>query len=111
LDTGDFLTVSALRAEARPRTWWTVSPFDADDDEVTRLDGRAIPSFAGSAEGAVGHVVSLVKSDWSVAVAAAGAVLVGRAAQVLAEHEVAARVVEALPADPEPGVAYLVTAS
>jgi transcription-repair coupling factor (superfamily II helicase) len=110
LDTGDFLTVSALRAEARPRTWWTVSPFDADD-EVTRLDGRPIPSFAGSAEGAVGHVVSLVKSEWSVAVAAAGAGLVDRAAQVLAEREVAARVVDAVPSDPEPGVAYLVTAS
>src|SRR5690606_28362379 len=111
LDTGDFLTVSALRAEARPRTWWTVSPFDADDEEVTRLDGRPIPSFAGSAEGAVGHVASLVKSDWSVAVAAAGAGLVDRAAQVLAEREVAARVVDAVPRDPEPGVAYLVTAS
>jgi transcription-repair coupling factor (superfamily II helicase) len=116
LDTGDFLTVSALRAEARPRTWWSVSPFDADDDEVTRLDGRAIPSFAGQVDGAASHVVGLTKGtagggQWAVAIAAAGTGLVDRAAQVLAEHEVAARIVDAVPSDPEPGVAYLVTAS
>jgi len=111
LDTGDFLTVSALRSQARPRTWWTLSPFDAGDDDVTRVDGRAIPSFAGQVEGAVAHVAGLVHDGWSVAIAAAGAGLVDRAAQVLAEREVAARVVDAAPADPEPGVAYLVTAS
>ena len=111
LDTGDFLTVSGLRAEARPRTWWTVSPFDADDDDVVRIDGRGIPSFAGQANGAAGHVVALLKGEWSVAIAAAGHGLVDRAAQVLGEHEVAARVVENAPADPEPGVAYLITGS
>ncbi|MGN6271523.1 MAG: transcription-repair coupling factor [Protaetiibacter sp.] len=116
LDTGDFLTVSALRAEARPRTWWTVSPFDADDDEVTRVDGRTIPSFAGQVDGAASHVVALTKGadgagEWSVAIAAGGVGLVDRAAQVLAEHEVAARIVDAVPSDPQPGVAYLVTAS
>ncbi|TXK19531.1 transcription-repair coupling factor [Homoserinibacter sp. GY 40078] len=111
LDTGDFLTVSALRAEARPRTWWTVSPFDADDDEVVRIDGRAIPSFAGQVDGAAAHVASLLKGEWSVAVAAAGHGLVDRAAQVLAEREVAARIVDEVPEHPEPGVAYLVTGS
>ncbi|MFT4029619.1 MAG: transcription-repair coupling factor [Protaetiibacter sp.] len=111
LDTGDFLTVPGLRAQARPRSWWTVSPFDADDDEVLRVDGRAIPSFAGQVDGAASQVAALVRRGWSVAIAAAGAGLVDRAAQLLAEHEVAARIAPAVPADPEPGVAYLVTAS
>ncbi len=111
LDTGDFLTVSALRAVARPRTWWTVSPFDAGDDDVVRIEGRAVPSFAGQVDGAATHVASLLKQQWSVTIAAGGAGLVERAAQVLAEHEVAARIVESAPADPDPGVAYLVTAS
>ena len=111
LDTGDFLTVSALRSEARPRSWWTVSPFDAGDDDVTHVDGRAVPSFAGQADGAAGHVVSLLKDQWAVAVAVAGHGLVDRAAQVLGEHGAAARIVESPPTDPEPGVAYLVTGS
>lgn len=111
LDTGDFLTVSGLRAEARPRTWWSVSPFDADDDDVIRIDGRPIPSFAGQADGAAGHVQALLKGEWSVAIAAAGHGLVDRAAQVLGEREIAARIVEQAPADPQPGVAYLVTGS
>src|SRR5690606_21784208 len=45
------------------------------------------------------------------AIAAAGTGLVDRAAQVLAEREIAARVVETAPGDPEPGIAYLVTAA
>lgn len=111
LDTGDYLTVSGLRAEARPRSWWTISPFDAGDDEVQRIESRAVPSFAGQVEGATSHVAELTRAGWSVAIAAAGAGLVDRAAQVLADREVAARVVDEVPAEPEGGVAYLVTSS
>ncbi|WP_395639687.1 transcription-repair coupling factor [Pseudolysinimonas sp.] len=85
LDRGDFLTVSQLRAAAAPRTWWTFSPFDSDADEVVRVPGIPIPSFAGQVEGAVDHVAALVRDGWEVTVTAAGTGMVERARDVLAQ--------------------------
>ncbi|HWH26633.1 MAG TPA: transcription-repair coupling factor [Pseudolysinimonas sp.] len=107
LDSGDFLTVNGLREAAGSRAWWTLSPFDSGDDEVVRIPADSVPSFAGQAEGAVDHVAALLRDGWSVAVLAAGAGMVERAADVLGEREVSARSVDELPPDPEPGVAYL----
>ncbi|MDF1479427.1 transcription-repair coupling factor [Leifsonia sp. H3M29-4] len=126
LDAGDFITVAGLREAAGSRPWWTFSSFDsgaasetgsaeaagaAESDEYVRVEAAAVPSFAGQAEGAVAHVAERLRAGWSVAVVAEGAGMVERAADLLAEHEVSARVVEAFPADAEPGVAYLTTAS
>ena len=135
LDAGDFITVGGLREAAGTRPWWTFSAFDSGaatavversdrvsadptdgaasitDDEYVRVEATAVPSFAGQAEGAVAHVAERVRAGWTVAVAAEGPGLVERAADLLAEHEVSARVVEAFPADAEAGVAYLTTAS
>ena len=111
LGAGDFLTVSGLKRAAGDRAWWTLSPFDANDDDVIRLDADAVPSFAGQPDGAVDHVAQLLRQGWTVAIAAAGPGLVERAADVLASREAAARPVEAFPDDPEQGVAYLVMGS
>jgi transcription-repair coupling factor (superfamily II helicase) len=108
LGAGDFLTVSGLRRAAGERTWWTLSPFDADDDDVIRLDAETVPTFAGQAEGAADHVAELLRAGWTVAVATAGTGMVERAADVLAGREAAGRPVHEFPEDPEPGVAYLV---
>jgi transcription-repair coupling factor (superfamily II helicase) len=110
LDGGDFVTVNGLREAAGDRTWFTVSAFDADDVEVVRIDATEPPVFAGSSGGGVDHVVDRVRAGWSMIVAAAGHGLVDRAADVLAEHEVAARIVEELPEKLDAGVAYLVQA-
>jgi len=85
LDRGDFLSVSQLRTAASPRTWWTFSPFDSDADEVVRIPGIPIPSFAGQVEGAVDHVAALVRDGWQVTVTAAGTGMVERARDVLAQ--------------------------
>ncbi|HEY4225618.1 MAG TPA: transcription-repair coupling factor, partial [Pseudolysinimonas sp.] len=111
LGAGDFLTVNGLRKAAGGRAWWTLSPFDANDDDVIRLDADAVPSFAGQPDGAVDHVAELLRQGWTVAIAAAGPGLVERAADVLAGREAAARPVEAFPDDPDEGVAYLVRGS
>jgi transcription-repair coupling factor (superfamily II helicase) len=114
LDAGDFLTIGGLREAAGSRPWWTLSTFDSGaepDDEYVRIDATAVPSFAGHAEGAVAHVAERLRAGWSVAVAAEGHGLVERAADLLGELEVSARVVESFPAAAEPGVAYLLTAS
>ncbi|HEX4058351.1 MAG TPA: transcription-repair coupling factor [Galbitalea sp.] len=126
LDAGDFLSLGALRMSAGARPWWTLSNFDSgggldtlpagatrppDDDDYIRIAATAVPSFAGQLSGAIEHVRDLTRDGWSVAIAALGTGLVERAADVLAEHEVAGRIVDSFPVDAEPGVAYLLQAS
>ena len=141
LDAGDFVTLASLRESAGDRPWWTMSGFDSgqgslssvegayrnapdegldttastrpadDDDEYVRIDARSVPSFAGQAEGALGHVGELLRDGWTVAIVAQGHGMLDRAADLLGEHELSGRVVETLPADAEPGVAYLLQAS
>ncbi|MBN9238556.1 MAG: transcription-repair coupling factor [Micrococcales bacterium 70-64] len=127
LDAGDFVTLNTLRESAGDRRWWTMSAFDSGAPEeleasglqpYVRVDGTAVPSFAGQAEGAVQHVKELLRDGWTVAVVAEGPGLVERAAQVMGEAGASGRVVEAFPAKasptqpgPEEGVAYLLKAS
>jgi len=128
LDAGNFLSVQQLKNGRGQRTWWTVSPFDSGLDEgdaervltdaeavaeagdYVRVRAEAIPSFAGSADGAIAHVKELTDDGWAVVVTAQGQGLVERAVQVLADAGVAARA-EALTAPPEPGVAIVTTAT
>jgi len=111
LDAGDFLTVDGLHEAAGERDWFTLSSFDSDDPGVVRIEADEPPSFAGSAGGAVDHVADRARAGWSMVVVAQGAGLVERAADVLGEQEVAARVVDELPDTLDPGVVYLVRGS
>jgi transcription-repair coupling factor (superfamily II helicase) len=138
LESGDFLTLGELRdsvkfsAPGQPASehvWWTLSSFQAapageelpeqvlpehremDDLLTVRITADAVPSFHGSVDGAVGHLATRLAEGWTVAIVAQGAGLVERAADVLAEHELPARVVAEFPSDPEPGIAYLLKAS
>jgi transcription-repair coupling factor (superfamily II helicase) len=134
LESGDFLTLNRLRdsvtfsapgAPASAHVWWTFSSFQAaptdapvlpehrelDELLTVRVDGEAVPSFQGSVEGAVGHLAARLKDGWTVGIVAQGAGLVERAADVLAERELPARIVTEWPGEPEPGIAYLLKAS
>ncbi|HEY0259037.1 MAG TPA: transcription-repair coupling factor [Lacisediminihabitans sp.] len=124
LDSGDFLSLTALRESAGDRAWWTLSSFDSgaadaqsptselrDGDHYIRIDAATVPAFQGQAEGAIDYVGDRLKDGWTVVVVAQGHGLVERAAEALGEHGFAARVVEDLPGDPEAGVAYLLKAS
>ncbi|WP_345751035.1 transcription-repair coupling factor [Microbacterium rhizophilus] len=139
LESGDFLTISRLHDDVRDRrgVWWTLSPFDsgaadiaaeldalADDDvrlarvpvagesgTAIRIRGSAVPSFAGSIDGAIEHVAARLADGWRVVVAASGAGLVDRARDVLAERGLAARIVESLDEAPDAGVAILTQAA
>ncbi|MCM3656420.1 transcription-repair coupling factor [Agromyces mediolanus] len=127
LDAGDFLSLRELRdaamlsAPGEPdpkRAWWTLSHFDAGeaaedlelDTSYVRIAANAVPSFQGNVSGAVEHVAERMREGWALVVAAAGQGLVERARDVLAEAGLAARLVEEVPADPEPGVVFLVQA-
>ncbi|MDQ1512605.1 MAG: hypothetical protein QOC59_447, partial [Microbacteriaceae bacterium] len=124
LDAGDFLTVNALRERAgEGRTWWTVSSFEsqpdedldparaaallADSAEYLRVDGSPTPVTPGRPAELLDHLASRLRHGWSAVVTAAGRGLVERARDVLAERGVAARQVDRLPPELEPGVAYL----
>ncbi|WP_368499275.1 transcription-repair coupling factor [Herbiconiux sp. A18JL235] len=125
LASGEFITLTDLRhAAGTGRPWWTLSEFQQGPDEsevlpehreleehlTIRIQADAVPSFSGNADGAIAHVASRLADGWVVVVAAKGQGLVERAADVLGEREVAARIVDDLPADPETGAAYLVQA-
>jgi transcription-repair coupling factor (superfamily II helicase) len=132
LDSGDFLSISALRDSAGDRAWWTFSSFDSgsslvepaetpvvanatselrDGDHYIRVDATTVPTFQGQADGAIDYVGDRLEGGWSVVVVAQGHGQVERAAEALGEHGFAARVVEDFPADIEAGVAYLLKAS
>ena len=127
LAAGDFLTIGALREAALfsapgaadpARVWWTFSEFDAGEaaedsaeaGSYIRLAATAMPSFQGNVDGAVQHVGDRLRDGWSLVVAAAGHGLVERARDVLADHGLAGRLVDEVPAELEAGVAYLVQA-
>ena len=128
LESGDFLTVNQLRERAGKRTWWTVSSFEAmstedvfdsvgdpakaaallaDSAEYLRVDGGATHVVPGKPGELLDHLASRLRHGWSAVITAAGKGLVERARDVLAERGVAARLVEELPAELEPGVAYV----
>ncbi|MCU1569430.1 MAG: mfd [Naasia sp.] len=115
LAAGDFLTLNQLHATADGRPWWTFTSFEAgpdggqEEDGYVRVSGEAVPLSQGGT--ALDHVAALLGAGWSLAVAAAGPGLVERSRDVLAERELAGRIVDAFPEDPEPGVAYLLQAA
>ena len=111
LSSGDFLTLTQVRSDYAHGPWWTLTPFDRGDDEDVRIHGAAVPSFAGNVDGAIEHVGEKLRAGWSVVIASAGHGLVERAEQMLAEHTLAGRIVDALPDTLESGVAYLVQAN
>ncbi|MCX7521828.1 transcription-repair coupling factor [Microbacterium sp. STN6] len=130
LASGDFLTLAKLRESvtfsapgepAPEHPWWTLTAFDTgevlpeertiEEHLTVRIRADAVPSFQGNVTGAVEHVAARLRDGWRLAIVAEGAGLVERASSVLAEQELAARVVDDLPDDPEPGVAYLLRAS
>jgi len=108
LGAGDFLTLEQLRERSGGRSWWTVSAFDAGDDDAVRLNASQVPVFTGHADAAIDHVGDRLRDGWSLAIVAEGMGLLDRAADLLASRELAARHAEDFPADPEPGVAYLI---
>lgn len=104
-----FLSLDELH-DAVDGPWWTLSTLQADES-VDAIDAHAVPSFAGRADGAVEHLRERTRDGWRVVVTAAGHGMVERAVQVLGEHGVAAREVDALPAELEPGIVHVTRAA
>jgi transcription-repair coupling factor (superfamily II helicase) len=104
LGSASYWTLAQVRAHAiaHERSWWTLTPFAADDELVIedddvdeRLAVRTVDTeaFRGDTERAVAHLRSRVADGWRVTVVTEGPGLAKRV-EVLREHEVA---VQSLP--------------
>ncbi|MFT4166692.1 MAG: transcription-repair coupling factor [Microlunatus sp.] len=123
----------------RGLAWWTLSPFSAgpgaDDDpgrqpirtedgeiidfstavsiagvESRTIAGHVQDSYRGEVETVVKEIGRRLAEDWRVVLTAEGKGMTGRMAEVLTEHEYPVRVLDALPDQPEPGIATVVLA-
>ncbi len=109
-------------------TWWSTSPFGLDEldgaatdvseapdgagtDGVsgTRVDMVAAPTYRGDTERAVEDVRRWLGSGHRVVVITPGIGQATRTVELMAEHDVAARLEDQLPPDPEPRLVHVVT--
>lgn len=114
LASGDFLELDDVHRRVLDRDsaarWRVIRSFDDGSPELGRIGASAIPSFAGNANGALDYLAPKLTEGWSFVVAIPGHGLVERARDVLAERTLAARIVDEVPAQFEPGVVYLTQA-
>ncbi|WP_404391936.1 transcription-repair coupling factor [Humibacillus xanthopallidus] len=121
LGGASYWTLAQVRAHAtaHDRSWWTLTPFAADeelvieDDDVDeRLAVRTVDTeaFRGDTERAVAHLRSRVADGWRVTVVTEGPGLAKRVEEVLREHEVAVQSLSAAADTVEPGHVGVTTA-
>jgi transcription-repair coupling factor (superfamily II helicase) len=91
------------------RAWWTLSPFglDAgDEDGDLVVPAQPAPAYRGDMEAVVRDVRTWLADGWNVAIIHPGHGPAQRTVEVLAEHDVAARL-----GQPAPGVVGVLTGS
>jgi len=136
LGASAYQSLADVRAQALRNglSWWSFSQFSAgpDDERAEPLyaeDGELVDlsdigvagveartmaattaeSWRGDTEGAVADIRRVLADGWSVVLAAEGKGLTARLAEVLREHDVPARIDEALDERPQPGLVHVVT--
>ncbi len=129
LRASSYQELGAVRAHALElgQSWWTMSPFAAGPDEerdvaaeaiahigagatpVRTIHARDAHSWAGDTERAVAEIAAAVRDGWRVVMSAEGHGTTQRLADLLAEHDVAARVVTDVTEPPVEHVVELVT--
>jgi transcription-repair coupling factor (superfamily II helicase) len=133
LSEASFHTLAQVRADALGSGlgWWSVSSFAADaelagapshdqrrdddrddDGAVTALSvgAREVRGYAGDVPAALDDLRGLVREGWRVVVTTPGHGPAQRVTEMLAEAEIAARLVETVEAEPEPSVVLVTTA-
>jgi len=109
LDHADFVELDQFRADVARREYFTMTALDSGLEQ--RVSSHPIPSFIGDPDGAIRYTAERLAADGLVVVVAAGQGTLDRARDVLSEAGLAARPVDAIPENPETGVAYLVQGS
>ena len=124
LSEASFHTLAQVRADALRSglSWWSVSPFaadaetaapaDEDGEGVTALTvgAREVHGYAGDVPAALEDLRDLVSGGWRVVVTTPGHGPAQRVTEMLGEAEIAARLVESVPEEPEPSVVLVTTA-
>ncbi|MBA2740351.1 MAG: transcription-repair coupling factor [Nocardioidaceae bacterium] len=128
LGASAYRTLADVRAQALARSlpWWSTSPFGLDP-ESSSFDGaqadmvddgavatRAVdivsaPTYRGDTERAVADVRGWLSDGRRVVVVTPGHGQAERTVELLAEHDVAARLEDALPDDPDSALVHVVT--
>lgn len=117
---GGLVTLDELRAANENRPWQTITTFVSGEVEST--DSRehiavraallpSAPPGTSSHDAVMQLVRDRLQANYTVIVAAEGAGMIERAQNVLNDAEIAARIVDELPRQVDPGVVYLVTAT
>ena len=124
LGASAYRSLTDVRDDALVRglPWWSTSPFgvdvEVDEDSgadagpaLTTVDLVAAPLYRGDTEQAMADVARWMAGRHRVVVVTPGAGQAARTVELLAEHDLAARLEAELPADPEPAVVHVVTGS
>ncbi|HVE99109.1 MAG TPA: transcription-repair coupling factor [Mycobacteriales bacterium] len=94
--------------------WWTVTPFSADEaaeDESLVIGARPHDAYRGDMDRVVGDVRDWLRAGWRVVFVTEGHGPAERLAEVLGAADVGVRVAFDLEEAPDPGVAYVTTAT
>lgn len=126
LEASAYQEFADVRAHAlgRGMGWWSFSQFAASPDGDTATGGQALdtvgvetftldleanPSFKGDANAAVEAMRRDWAAGWRVVLATQGKGIAERMVEVLGENDVPGRVLDELPAGPDPRVVTVVT--
>jgi transcription-repair coupling factor (superfamily II helicase) len=109
LGAAAFRTLAEVRAAAAELElpWWSISPFGGEDDALT-VNAAAADTYRGDTDRAVRDIGQWVADGWSVVMVFAGHGPAQRAVEVLAEHDLGARLVSTVDG-PLPSGQILVT--
>ncbi len=97
--------------------WWSLSPFSAEEAPDANLAADSVHSrrlgiaptddFRGDVDAAVAHVQGRLRDGWRLLIGVEGKGLANRMTELLAEHDITARVSE-LDTEPEAGTAHVI---
>lgn len=97
--------------------WWSLSPFSAEEAPDANLDADSVHSrrlgvapaddFRGDVDAAVAHVQERLREGWRLLIGVEGKGLASRMTELLAEHDITARVSD-LDTEPEAGTAHVI---
>ena len=97
--------------------WWSLSPFTAEEAPDANLDAGSVHSrqlgitptddFRGDVEAAVAHIQARLRDGWRLLIGVEGKGLANRMTELLAEHDITARV-SGLETEPEAGSAHVI---
>lgn len=97
--------------------WWSLSPFTAEEAPDANLDAGSVHSrrlgitptddFRGDVDAAVAHVQARLRDGWRLLIGVEGRGLANRMTELLAEHDITARVSE-LDTEPAAGTVHVI---